>query len=751
MAQKEPIRNFVLHDRHGHEIDFSSLSVVKDVHMEFIPGVGEPHASSRYENGELYIQFVNIDGDGVADITYEQSTADGGTNTITITLESGRVFTFPILNGRRGNGIDHVEVTESSEDGGSNIVTIYFTDEGVEPVSFTIKNGSKGDKGDTGAKGNPGDCAVYDRESQDAPDFVMAQITGNSTTKSMTQKAVTEALGSQNIADWDDLDAGKISDVKLTDDGIVDTKDKGNVYVVTVEDGDFVKIEASRTPTTPPSANNTVVAIFDSTPSVGDEAADVLDVKAATTDGLYSSKIAITRSGVLAVYYYGVSAECTIYKGVTYNEQTSSESQTALTTATEVASTVANIIGGVEEELNPSSTPGMHITVNGERKSITGFSLTEPIQVSEGDIVTYKANGGSGGTNSLIAFALTDDPGDECTSVQADRDGLKTRTYTVIEDGYIYISFYTSDDLELSIKRSGLQGKVERLEDNVSTYESDGTISLGENPLAHIITYPSRARTFKSYGVIGGSFETSYINAYQNGSPVTPYDAGYEWPTLFGKVNNVEVYNYALPGHSFRYWLKDRDKTSYNQGQPPLFPGHNLPWVDDNHEPECFIVNLSSNDISDGGEIGDVTALDVVNIDYTDSINYPPTSMNFEQAAAAVLQLVRRKSPDCYIFVANMRGKNSSDRIDALNDALAYVANLFDKCYLLDITRYGMNWDTDAANKYVTGNASSHPSRLGHIYLADQFNTYIDWYIGKHPEQFLDASYINTDYTRTNE
>lgn len=58
----------------------------------------------------------------------------------------------------------------------------------------------KGDKGDTGATGTTGpqgpqgDSAVYDPSDPDTPDFVMANTTGQSTTKAMTQKAVTDAI-----------------------------------------------------------------------------------------------------------------------------------------------------------------------------------------------------------------------------------------------------------------------------------------------------------------------------------------------------------------------------------------------------------------------------------------------------------------------------------------------------------------------------------------------------------------------------
>jgi len=212
-----------------------------------------------------------------------------------------------------------------------------------------------------------------------------------------------------------------------------------------------------------------------------------------------------------------------------------------------------------------------------------------------------------------------------------------------------------------------------------------------------------------------------------------------------GNVNGVETYNYALAGHSFRAWLRDR-----NDGNLPKFTGHCLPWSNDNHVPECFIVNLSSNDISAYDTLGDVENLDVENVDYWDQASDAAyNALTFVEAAAGILQLCRAKSPGCHIFVATLRaGTGDATAVATLNEKLLAVAALFDNCHVLDITTYGMKWNT-GVGKYVSGVDGSHPTRLGHVYLADQFNTYIDWYVGKHPEEFLDAAYINTEYSRT--
>lgn len=50
--------------------------------------------------------------------------------------------------GATGNGIASITVTESTVDGGNNVVTVNMTDSTSK--QFTVKNGTKGSKGDNG-------------------------------------------------------------------------------------------------------------------------------------------------------------------------------------------------------------------------------------------------------------------------------------------------------------------------------------------------------------------------------------------------------------------------------------------------------------------------------------------------------------------------------------------------------------------------------------------------------------------------
>lgn len=191
MANKEAIKKFVLHDRHGHEIDFSSFAVVGEVEVSIGDGIGEPTAESTYEGGKLTINIDNIKGDGIASIEQTPSTEDGGVNIVTITCESGATYHLQILNGskgERGNGIASITEQVSDQDGGINTVTI--TDDDGQTHNIHTRNGRIG---------IPGESAVFDPQTGNIA--TMKQTTGSSITDPMSQNAVTQAIDNHNDID----------------------------------------------------------------------------------------------------------------------------------------------------------------------------------------------------------------------------------------------------------------------------------------------------------------------------------------------------------------------------------------------------------------------------------------------------------------------------------------------------------------------------------------------------------------------
>jgi hypothetical protein len=92
------------------------------------------------------------------------------------------------------------EVTIINEEGGTPTASVDFVE---GQLKFTLENfkGDKGDKGDEGPKGTQGDSAVYNPDPSLTPVFEIANTTGLSTTKSMSQKAVTE-MNHQRLTKW---------------------------------------------------------------------------------------------------------------------------------------------------------------------------------------------------------------------------------------------------------------------------------------------------------------------------------------------------------------------------------------------------------------------------------------------------------------------------------------------------------------------------------------------------------------------
>jgi cold shock CspA family protein len=115
---------------------------------------GGKRISITDKNGTKTADILNgSDGDdGVGISSVQQTTtssADGGTNVITVTLSNGQKATFDVKNGRKGgDGVSIVSVeqtTTSSEDGGSNVITVNLSN--GQKSTFTVKNGSKGSSG----------------------------------------------------------------------------------------------------------------------------------------------------------------------------------------------------------------------------------------------------------------------------------------------------------------------------------------------------------------------------------------------------------------------------------------------------------------------------------------------------------------------------------------------------------------------------------------------------------------------------
>ena len=190
MAEKQSIKRFIIRDQHGNVEKEDSFSVVGSVNVTVDDNIGEPSAESRYEDGQLEIDFHNIKGtpgeagNGITDIEIDEQVGDEAANTIIIkTNDNPEGIAFQVRNGSRGNGIASISEQVSEESGGTN--THIITDTDGKTHEFHTKNGMDGAQGPSGDSFQP---------IEDASGLVLAHTTGQDNTKAMSQKGVTDEL-----------------------------------------------------------------------------------------------------------------------------------------------------------------------------------------------------------------------------------------------------------------------------------------------------------------------------------------------------------------------------------------------------------------------------------------------------------------------------------------------------------------------------------------------------------------------------
>jgi hypothetical protein len=160
-------------------------------------------------------EFDGKDGTSVMVASVSESNVDGGNNVVTfsdgktVTIKNGNKGTdgkTPVkgvdyVDGTNGVGIQSVEqTTTSTADGGSNVITVTKTD--GSKSTFAVKNGSKGSQGYTPVKGKD----YFDGDDGVSPTLTVTTITGGH------RVSIEDASGTKS---FDVMNGGEISDAKL--------------------------------------------------------------------------------------------------------------------------------------------------------------------------------------------------------------------------------------------------------------------------------------------------------------------------------------------------------------------------------------------------------------------------------------------------------------------------------------------------------------------------------------------------------
>ena len=393
-------------------------------------------------------------------------------------------------------------------------------------------------------------------------------------------------------------------------------------------------------------------------------------------------------------------------------------------------------IDGTEDSTvskNVATTAGVAITANQTKIAVS---------VQEGDTLRLELRGDAVvGTGIVIHYW-------DASAVEHNWLTGQSQDVTIVApDNMTFVSFYLNGTyvvndhgVTAAVTVIGTLGLIDRVSSLESDSSSDyvGLPALDDtNPLANLLRGMGTMAAIKEWGAIGASYESG-VSEYKNTGGTygsRTYREFYSWPQILGRLNQVYVQNFTIPGGTIKDWCQSANANGWGNGT-----------VGASANPkQAYTIVISSNDADAtkfqtySGGIGSLST-DIMP-DYT---NNPDT---FAGWLAGTIQRLRSISPHSFVFVSTIRKMNGSAATlanrTAINQAIRNLVQYFDNLYVLDLGEYGIDFNNaDVKSAFMVG---SHLSSLGYLMIAYQINTYIDYHMRKHASEFKYAQFVGDD------
>ncbi len=259
-------------------------------------------------------------------------------------------------------------------------------------------------------------------------------------------------------------------------------------------------------------------------------------------------------------------------------------------------------------------------------------------------------------------------------------------------------------------------------------FETLYTFDETEKPLDFVVHDGGLCTIFQKVAVVGDSLTAGTLEQ----DPNIPWDADqypdcepYSWGAYMARDCGFTVYNFARGGMKAKEYVETwADEKGY--------------W-DEKYRAQVYIIALGCNDKYTDQPVGAVS--DINFADYTQNED------SFVGDYAQIIQHYKKISPDAFFFLVTeprmARPAERQARVDAQNDAMRAIADVFKQCYVIDLAAYGPYYD-DAFRKrfFLRG----HLNPMGYRFTAQMIESYIDYYIRRDPKAFYDVGFMDTVY-----
>lgn len=442
--------------------------------------------------------------------------------------------------------------------------------------------------------------------------------------------------------------------------------------------------------------------------------------------------------------------------------------------SSEISKNTANIktiqnelYGDIQDVETELMTDQYYLSANNSglvERTSADYNITKYIQVQQGDIIEILASG-SANNVCLLGFkktitdnSISDFPVDEILVVS--KGDNTEATVTIEDDGYIVACYRNNADFSLKLKTESVLSNIanlkevqKELQDDVKELQENVDIKTPSNPLDSIITDGGDLGIFTTVGQIGDSLasgEMAYADAKDENATkyVDMYDQS--WLSFIGRAINRTIYNFSRGGASTTSFLAG--ETAY---PPDYMDGANI--FDTFQEKKCqaYFIALAHNDRNNvirseeyTSAVGDEAKLAIIKAavgspsDITDVDNIISNNTDtFYVRYAKIIKHIKQIQPYAKIFPITCktgRSKNNQWEKEGWNDAIRYMAEIFDDIYIIDMGKWAENipsWH------YTQG----HGNAMGYRTYGNEIATYADWIIRNNRNLFKYTSFIGTD------
>lgn len=249
-----------------------------------------------------------------------------------------------------------------------------------------------------------------------------------------------------------------------------------------------------------------------------------------------------------------------------------------------------------------------------------------------------------------------------------------------------------------------------------------------EKPLDRIVSNGGMCGIFRKIACIGDSLSSGEFESMSDGKKGYHDYYDYSWGQYIARDAGCVVYNFSRGGMSAKYYEQfAREKNFYSN----------------EYLAQAYVIALGVNDVSQiiSGEI----ELGCVSDICTETPESNKTT--FAGYYGKIISDYKKLQPKAKFFLVTCpRGEDDvkrSDLYDKHAQLIKDIAEFFDNCYVIDLRSFAPVYDKEFKRNFFLG---GHLNAAGYRLTALMIESYIDYIIRNHPDDFKQIGFVGTEF-----